>query len=406
MRPVPTSSAIAPARRDAVDKLRVIVLGYIVRGPMGGMAWHHLNYVLGVAQLGHEVLFVEDSDDYESCYDPSRGVIDGDPTYGLGFAAAAFQRLGLPDAWAYYDAHRSGWHGPAADRAIDFARDADVLLNVSGVNPLRPWWREIPIRVLIDTDPAFTQVRHLQSQSALESALAHNRYLTFAENVGSEDCALPDDGLPWQPTRQPIALNAWPSLPPVQFSRFTSVLQWESYPPKTHNGIRYGMKSSSFEPYWNLPGCVSAKLELCAGGPTVPRSKLLNHGWGLENPLNVTRDPWSYQHYIQQSAGEFSVAKHGYVVSRSGWFSERSACYLASGRPVIVQDTDFSKVIPAGCGLHAFDDPESAAEAIDKCATRPDVQSKAAREIAEMYFDSSRVLGELLDRVHGSVEAI
>jgi hypothetical protein len=392
--------------RSAVDRLRVIVLGYIVRGPMGGMAWHHLNYVLGFSQLGHEVLFVEDSDDYESCYDPSRGVIDGDPSYGLGFAGAAFKRLGLRDAWAYYDARCSGWHGPAADRVIQFARDADLLLNVSGVNPLRPWLREIPVRVLIDTDPAFTQIRHLQSQPALESALAHNRYFTFAENFGSEDCTLPDDGLPWQRTRQPVALDAWPYLPPVQSGRYTSVLQWDSYPPKSHGGTRYGMKSTSFEPYWNLPGRVSAQLELCAGGPTVPRSRLVDHGWALENPLNITRDPWSYQHYIQQSAGEFGVAKHGYVTSRSGWFSERSACYLASGRPVVVQDTGFSKIIPAGYGVHAFDDPQSAADAIEACVTSPATHSKAAREIAETYFDSRRVLGDLLDCVHEKVGAI
>src|SRR5258708_4750411 len=124
---------ISAGPRDAADRLRIIVMGYIVRGPMGGMAWHHLHYVLGLARLGHEVLFVEDSDDYDSCYDPSRGVMDRDPTYGLSFAAASFQRLGLADAWAYYDAHTAQWLGPAASRAVTFGRRADILINVSGV---------------------------------------------------------------------------------------------------------------------------------------------------------------------------------------------------------------------------------------------------------------------------------
>src|SRR5262245_17757600 len=139
-----------------MEKLRVAVLGYIVRGPVGGMAWHHLQYVLGLVRLGHDVRFVEDSDDYPGCYDPARGVVDEDATYGLRFAAAAFDRLGLRDCWAYHDAHAQRWCGPAADTILPWLARADVVLNVSAVNPLRPWLMEVPVRVLIDTDPGFT----------------------------------------------------------------------------------------------------------------------------------------------------------------------------------------------------------------------------------------------------------
>ena len=145
----------------SIDRLRIVVLGYIVRGPIGGMAWHHLQYVLGLKALGHDVLFIEDSDDYPSCYDPSRHVVDGNPTYGLAFATEAFRRLGLGESWAFYDAHTGAWHGAAASWATRFCETADLVLNVSGVNPLRPWTAPIERRVFLDTDPLFTQIRHL-----------------------------------------------------------------------------------------------------------------------------------------------------------------------------------------------------------------------------------------------------
>ena len=154
------------ARLSTASRLRIVVLGYIVRGPLGGLAWHHLQYVLGLAQLGHDVYFLEDSDDYPSCYDPSRHVFDTDPTYGLRFASSTFERLGLTERWAYHDAHTSQWFGPCGERITDVCRDAVLALNVSGLNPLRPWLLQVPKRIFIDTDPVFTQIRHLQDPGA------------------------------------------------------------------------------------------------------------------------------------------------------------------------------------------------------------------------------------------------
>jgi hypothetical protein len=388
--------------------LRVIVLGYVVRGPLGGLAWHHLQYVLGLARLGHDVLFIEDSDDYPSCYDPIRGVTDVEPSYGLAFAARAFGRLGLGAQWAYHDAHTASWLGPAATRAPEACASADVVLNVSGVNPLRPWWAAAPVRVFIDTDPAFTQIRHLHDERALDRAREHTAFFTFGENVGSSrrvgstigeapaDC--PSDGLPWQPTHQPIVLDAWPITRGPANGAFTTVMQWDSYQVREHGGRTYGMKSLSFESYVDLPARVDARLEIALGSPTAPRAELIDRGWAVRDPLEVTRDPWTYQAYIQRSKGEFSVAKHGYVVSRSGWFSERSACYLASGRPVVVQDTGFSNWLPTGSGILAFETPDGAVAAIEAVTADYARHCRAARDIAETYFDSDAVLTELLDR--------
>ena len=292
--------------KPSAGGLRIIVMGYVVRGPLGGLTWHHLQYLIGLAALGHCTHFLEDSDDYPSCYDPVRGVTDSDPAYGLSYATEVFKRSGFGERWAYHDAHTRRWHGPRAGDILRLCSEADVLLNVSGVNPLRPWVRGIPARALIDTDPVFTQIRHLKDPAAMARAAAHTAFFTFGENFGQPDCTIPDDGLRWIATRQPIVLDAWPVRPPAIEGRFTSVMQWESYAEAEHRGERYGMKSLSFQPYVSLPSRVRPRLELALGGEGAPRSELLAQGWAIRDPLEVTRDPWTYQDYIQGSRGEFA----------------------------------------------------------------------------------------------------
>ena len=391
------------ASRDAATKLRVVVLGYIVRGPIGGMAWHHLHYVLGLKKLGHDVLFLEDSDDYPSCYNPTKHEVSSDPHYGLSFAKAVFDRLGLSECWAYHDAHQGQWHGPASARAMQYCSDAELLLNVSGVNPIRPWYERIPVRIMIDTDPAFTQIRHRTDAHARARAQMHNGFFTFAESVHQSDCCVPEDGFPWRPTRQPVAIGVWPHAAGQPRNVFTTVMQWDSYPPLEIAGVRYGMKSTSFELIRELPKLVDEQLEIALGGANAPRDSLKEIGWKLVNPLAVTHDPWTYQDYVQKSFGELSVAKHGYVASRSGWFSERTACYLAAGRPAVVQDTGFSQHIPCGLGLIAFCDRQSAIEGIENATMNYKSHCRAARELAETYFDSSKVLDELLESAFSAV---
>lgn len=381
-----------------MSRLRIAVLGYIVRGPIGGMAWHHLQYVLGLVRLGHDVRFVEDSDDYPGCYDPVRGVIDENPGYGLGFAAAAFNRLGLSACWAYHDAHARRWHGPAAESIVGWLAQADLLLNISGVNPLRPWLLGVPARVLIDTDPAFTQIRHLTDPAARTAAAAHTSFFTFGENIPAGRSSVPDDGFPWQPTRQPIVLDVWPFTPAPSEGRFTTVMQWDSYPPQEHDGRRYGMKSESFGPYFDLPGRCGRVFELAVGSPSAPRELLSESGWLLRNPLEVTRDPWTYQEYVRGSMAEFGVAKHGYVVGRTGWFSERSACYLATGRPALLQDTGFTDWLSAPGGVVAFRTPEDAATGVREIMARFEHHAREARAVAAEYFDAGRVLPHLVEQ--------
>lgn len=394
-RPAPPARPRASA--SAASRLRIAVLGYVIRGPLGGLAWHHLQYALGLDRLGHDVLFYEDSDDYPACYDPARNVTDTDPSYGLVFAAAAFTRLGLGERWAYHDAHAGAWRGPAAARALEFARTADLLIDISGVNPLRPWHLAIPARALIDTDPAFTQIKHLTDPVALARALAHTAFFTFGENLPRGVATIPDDGLPWQATRQPIVLDAWPVTPGPAAGRFTTVMQWDSYPALEYAGQRYGMKSESFRKVMDLPRRTSAAVfELAVGSASAPRRDLRRLGWSVRDPRRPTRDPWAYQRYIRRSKAEFGVAKHGYVASRSGWFSERSAAYLASGRPVVVEDAGFTTWLPAGSGVLAFATPEEALAGIEAVTRDYAAHGRAAREIAAGYFDARVVLDALV----------
>jgi hypothetical protein len=382
---------------SSIDKLRILVLGYVVRRPLGGGVWPTIQYALGLQRLGHEVYFLEDSEDWGCCYDPSREVTDEDPTYGLRFAARVLQRNELGGRWAYYDAHRATWHGPCAGRIHEICAAADLLINNSGVNPIRPWLAEVPCRVYIDTDPAFEQVRQLTDDFRRQRRAQHNAFFTLGENIPAGTAAVPDDGVPWQATRQPVVLDRWEVTPGPVGGCFTTVMLWDSYQPQAVGEFRYGMKSASFGPYLDLPSMVDARLELAIGGPDVPRQELREHGWSIRHALEPTRDAWTYQEYLRSSKAEFTVAKHGYVVSRCGWFSERSAHYLASGRPVITQDTGFGTWLPVGEGLLTFQSVAAAAAAIRAIDADYPRHCRAARSLVEEFFDANRVLRRLVD---------
>ncbi|HLY03150.1 MAG TPA: glycosyltransferase [Candidatus Cybelea sp.] len=376
--------------------MRILVLGYIVRGPLAGHTWHHLQYALGLARMGHDVYFLEDSDDFESCYDPVTHEMTSDPRFGLAYARKVFGHGELAERWAYYDAHTTTWHGPTSPRAGELCRTADLCLNVSGVNPLREWHMPIPVRVLIDTDPAFTQVRHLTDPTAMQAALRHNVFLTFGENVAREGCTIPADGLPWKPTRQPIVLDAWPVTRGRADGNFSTMMQWQSYPELRHEGRTYGPKSLSFPAYFELPAKVSDRLEVAIGGESAPRDRLREAGWIVSDPMKPSKDPWIYQRFILRSKAEFTVAKQAYVSTASGWFSDRSAEYLACGRPVVTQETGFSRWLETGKGLMAFDSLEEAALGMERISRDYERHCRAARLLAEEYFDARRVLSSLL----------
>lgn len=381
-------------------KKNIIIAGYIVCGPLGGLVWHHLQYAVGLQQLGYEVLFVEDSHDYPACYHPVTFQLTEDPSYGLDFLQRTFEQYGLKNKWAYFDYHTNQWLGKPKQEVKRFIEKADIYINLSGVDPLREHFQKIPFRVFIDTDPAFTQIRHLTEKDAREITQKHNRFFSFGENFGRQGCHIPDDGFEWLPTRQPVVLNLWQYNNLVNGSaKWTTVMQWDSYKVREFEGQKFGMKSSSFDAYVHLPRQIHDTIELALGSTTAPREKLAAEGWQITDPLPVSLTPQSYQDYILHSKGEWSVAKQGYVMTNSGWFSERSCAYLASGKPVVVQDTGFSQFLPTGKGLLPFTTLTEAADAIETVGKNYKQHCTEARSLAEDYFDAKKVLSFLLERL-------
>lgn len=379
------------------DRLKILVLGYIVRGPIGGMTWHHLQYFLGFYQMGHDVYFLEDSGDSEyACYDPFRHITDKNPDYGLHYASEVFKRVGLQNRWGYYDHHKELWHGPLASHVKKIIKEADLLFNLSCSNTIRPWLNEVPVRVLIDTDPLFTQVRNLTDPNRFTLSGQHNVFFTFGENINQPVSQIPGDGFSWLPTRQPVVLEAWPVLPGPVDNYFTTVMKWESYPGLQYNGCYFGQKADSFAEYRDLPGKTSEQLEIAVSDTTAPRRLLTENGWHISYPFHISSDPWKYQEYIQQSKAEFSIAKQGYVAGKTGWFSERSAGYLASGRPAVLQDTGFSQWMETGKGLFSFHNQEEAIEGIRSVSKDYRKHCVAARKLAAEYFNAPDVLGKLI----------
>jgi hypothetical protein len=384
---------VSDARRSAAG-LNVVVTGYVARTPLGGMFWHYAQYLLGLRALGHRCLFVEDSEN-----------LRGEPGPGVAYASRAFAALGLGTCWAFFDRPTGRWLGGGAERAESFVASADVLLNVSASTSLDELLGRIPVRVLIDTDPVFMQAKNRVLPGWLDRALAHQWFFSFGENLGGARTTAPHDGIPWQPTRQPVDLERWEVARGRQNGRLTSILAWRSYAGVETGERRFGVKAESFEPYIDLPASSPLPLELALAAEPEVHARLGASGWRTVDAATVSRDPWDYRRYLRESMGEFSIAKQAYVAARTGWFSERSACYLASGRPVVTQDTGFSTWLQADRGVLAFDDPAGALDALERLDAGYDAHARAAREVAAEHFDAPRVLERLLATVSSPAAA-
>jgi hypothetical protein len=380
--------------------MKILVMGYIISSPLGGMVWHNLQYMIGLKRLGHDVLFCEDSGDEPACYSPETFTINPFPDYGSRFIEKVFSFYNLKDQWAYFDAPSGTWYGRSRQDALSFCAEADVVLHFGGIHPAREWWVDIPCRVLLDTDPAFTQIKHLTNPGSSQIAQRHTSFFSFAENIGKPDCTIPDDGFPWQPTRQPFVLDTWSLCTPRPKGKWTTIMQWNSYKAQEYRGQFFGMKSHAFTDFEHLPGLVTSQaLEVVVDGTPDLIAKMTGLGWHIRNSIAITRTPWTYQAYIGQSKGEWSVAKHGYVACNSGWFSERSLSYLATGRPVLVQDTGFTRLFETGKGLFAFTTPEEALEGMLEINRDYSFHCRSARAFVETHFEATQVLRDLLNRV-------
>jgi hypothetical protein len=380
--------------------LRIIVTGLIAQYPLGGVTWDYFQYVLGLARLGHDVYYLEDTGQWP--YNPGEGGVSKGCEFNVEYLARLMSRFGLAEKWAYRFPWQSQWFGLSEAQRLDVIRSADLLINVSGTLERPEDYRQVRRLAYIDSDPVFTQVKLARGQTDFRTLIdIHDVQFSFGEHLSA---AVPDTGHYWRPTRQPVVLSEWHPSTPYR-NMFTTVMNWTSYNPVVYNNQTYGQKDEEFLRFLELPGLVAPiRFEIAVNqGKTrrTPHALLAYKGWNVADPAVVCPDLDSYRQYIESSKAEWSVAKNGYVVGQPGWFSCRSACYLAAGRPVIVQDTGFGSVLPVGEGLLSFTTLEEAVAAIREVDADYARHAKAARAIAETYFDAALVLTRLVNEALG-----
>jgi len=379
---------------------RIIYAGYLIRCPLGGYAWQVLHYLAGLRALGFDVYFYEDTRHVEEAFDPERGLSDVAYEYGCGFASRFFARFGFADRWVFHDVRRDRFAGLDRDATETLFREARILVNAGGVHRFTPEQRRGKSNVFIDMDPGFTQLRLAGGDAKLaELVREHDRLFTYGENIGTERCAIPAGPFDWRPTRQPVALEHWPVACPGGDDAFTTIGRWDSggRDVEVEGQLYTWRKRTEWQKLMRLPSESGARFEIAMDvHDALDRAQLTANGWQVRDPVELSRDPDRYRAFIGGSAGEITTAKDVNIRLRSGWFSDRSACYLASGRPVVTQDTAFADVLPTGAGLFSFRTLADAAAAIAAIRAEPDHHSRAARRIAEEHFAAERVLSALV----------
>jgi hypothetical protein len=371
------------------EPLKILLSGMVAGDPgQGGATWAVLQYLFGLEAAGHEVVLVEP--------------VDGERLAAGAPTASYFESLAMLEGRAaLLEVGGESTLGLDYRELLDFARDADLLLNVSGMLRDERLLGSIPVRAFLDLDPGFNQV--WQAQGVEMGFDLHTHFVTVGARVGEPGCPIPTLGRDWIPTLPPVALGCWPEASAApRRSAWTSVGHWRSYGSTAYGGIDYGQRAHSLRTLIDLPRRSDARFELALGihpDEAGDLAALAANGWQLVDPAVVAGSPADYADFVSGSRGELGVAKSGYVATRSGWFSDRSACYLASGRPVVAQDTGFDALLPVGSGLLAYADAAGAAAAIEAVESDRRAHERGARELAAEYLDSGRVLTRLLERL-------
>jgi hypothetical protein len=383
-------------------KLRIVVLGIMGRTPFAGVAWQVLHYLEGLRRLGSDVHYVEDTGEW--AYDAEQETFTDDHGYPVRYIRRLMDWAGLADRWAYRAGGAGGTvFGLSEAQLGDVFAGADALINLTGATVLRDEHLRVPTRIYLETDPVLPQVEIAQGRTfTIDFLGAHTHHFTFGENLGTSDCSIPTERFAYRHTRQPVVLDWWPATRQsagARALRFTTVASWHQTGKDVEwNGQVYAWsKHHQFAKFITLPQRTRVTLELAlARADAAALADLGAHGWRVTDAVALSREHLPYRDYIVASDAEFTVAKDQYVLPRSGWFSDRSACYLAAGKPVVTQDTGFGRVLPAGRGLFAFQSIDDIVAAFDAIATDPAGHAKAAQEIAAEFFDAEDVLGRLL----------
>jgi hypothetical protein len=384
------------------DPLRLVILGAIGQHPLGGQTWLALNWLRGFARLGHEVHYVEDQSTWP--YDPVAMTRTADCAYARRHIATCMERIGLGDRWTLRVAGLEGacW-GSTETELAELYRSCDALVNIAATD-LTEMQLEAPFRIYVQTDPVTSELQlangHEYTQQAFE---AHDAILSYGENYGAADCDVPLNGVSYGSTRQPVDLELWPSAFDPQARFFTTIGNYRQsgWDVEYRGEVYHWSKHLEWERFMDLPSRTEQPFELAVmPDDEADRVRLEQHGWRLVAPYVMSLDVFgAYPGFIRGSRAEFTVAKDQNVRLRSGWFGERDACYLASGKPVVAQDTGFSNILPTGEGLFAFTTADQALAAIDEINSDYAGHCAAARALAEEFFEAGGVASRLLEAV-------
>jgi hypothetical protein len=380
----------------------ILVAGAIAnKHKSGGEVWVRLQWALGLARLGFDVCLVEQIRP-ETCVDAAGQPCDFRKSENLAFFDRVTNAFGLSGDAALLLQGTDQCHGIGYEELLDRADDAALLVNISGHLTDGELRRRVRKSAYIDLDPGFTQFWHISGHDGARLA-RHDAYFTVGENIGTPYCPIPTGGIPWRPVRQPVLLDLWPVMQTDRPDRFTTVASWRGpFGPIEHDGRRYGLKVHEFRKFRDLPRRCAAKFEIALDihpADEPDRRLMAEAGWTIVNPRSVAATPHDFQRYVQGSSAEFSVAQGIYVETGSGWFSDRSVYYLASGKPVLVQDTGFSRNLTVGHGLLAYSTMDEALEGTDRIRLDYDRHCRAAREVAQSFFDSDKVLTLFLEQL-------
>lgn len=382
---------------------KLVVLGTMGSDPYAGMAWMHMQITVGLQRLGHDVYYFETTSAWP--YDPVRQTSVADCDFVVPYIRRVADEFGLGDRWAFRKSFSDkSWVNMSQQRAEALLQEADAVFNVSGATRLREEGLEIGRLIYLGTDPVTQEIAYAnQDQGVVSLINEHDEFVTYGENIGTPECSVPPLPNLKARTRQPVLIDLWQ---PVDQRRahFTTVGNWKQVGKDVeYQGNTYHWsKHLEFLKVIDLPRWVDAPMEFATGLQNMEpsdRELLESHGWNLVDAHAFSNDPWRYKDYIVHSHGEFTVAKDQNVRLKSGWFSERTACYLTAGLPVVTQDTGFATCLPTGRGLFAFNTLEEAHAAIDAVESDYSRHCTAAREIACEYFDSSKVLSKLLEEL-------
>jgi hypothetical protein len=380
-------------------KGKVLVFGILFWYPLAGVTYQFLHYLIALRRLGYDPYYVEDSGRW--VYDPRLNDLSPDASGNVAAVAPVLEAHGFGQRWAFRGHYPGGrCYGMTEEQLLRLYREADAFLNVTGAQEIRDEHLACPRRVYVESDPFASQVRVAAGDAATIAALAaHDTHFTFGENLGAPDCYVPLERFRWLPTRQPVLLDLWAGPDAAGGSAYTTITTWHNKGKNvTYRGdTYYWTKDREFERFLDIPRRRAVAFELAAGVDEAVGRRLREHGWRQVDSVAISRDVGRYRDYIRGSRGEFTVARDQYVRPRTGWFSDRSACYLAAGRPVITQETGFSKVLSTGKGLFAFKTMEDVLAAVDAVESDYEGNCRAAREIAAEFFAAEKVVGRLLE---------